>query len=248
MTKYPDLFTALAAPFETGETKSFSKGGRHFSYVTARTVMNRLDEIVGPENWWDDYTFQPSCVVCRLSIRLPDGVIVTKVDAGGAAGLSDEGDDDKSACSDAFKRTAVKFGVGRYLYRDGVATLTTTTNVAGLSEPGATSSASIGRESPSVGRPSPAPRPDELPASVPMVAPVAPISKDRPKTGLKLLQYATNCKVDPNLKSWIRATFRDGYPAAIADWTPAAVERAWPTIRDHLVELRDGSSRNGTNG
>jgi hypothetical protein len=34
--------------------------------------------------------------------------------------MSDEGDDDKSGFSDAFKRAGVKFGIGRYLYRDGV--------------------------------------------------------------------------------------------------------------------------------
>jgi putative DNA primase/helicase len=45
---------------------------------------------------------------------------VTKCDAGGYAGMADSGDDDKSGYSDAFKRAAVKFGVARYLYRDGV--------------------------------------------------------------------------------------------------------------------------------
>ena len=45
---------------------------------------------------------------------------LTKSDAGGYAGMSDSGDDDKSGFSDAFKRAAVKFGIGRYLYRDGV--------------------------------------------------------------------------------------------------------------------------------
>ena len=34
--------------------------------------------------------------------------------------MADQGDDDKSGFSDAFKRAAVKFGVARYLYRDGV--------------------------------------------------------------------------------------------------------------------------------
>jgi hypothetical protein len=34
--------------------------------------------------------------------------------------MSDEGDDDKSGFSDSFKRAAVKFGIGRYLYKDGV--------------------------------------------------------------------------------------------------------------------------------
>jgi hypothetical protein len=120
MTKHPDLFAALAAPFEPAEVKVFSKNGKQIHYTTARTIMNRLDQVLGPENWWDDYTPGEHSVLCRLSIRLPDGSVLTKADAGGYAGMADEGDDDKSGYSDAFKRAAVKFGVARYLYRDGV--------------------------------------------------------------------------------------------------------------------------------
>ena len=82
--------------------------------------MNRLDDVLGPANWWDEYMPQENSVICRLTIRLPDGTTLTKSDAGGYAGMSDSGDDDKSGFSDAFKRAAVKFGIGRYLYRDGV--------------------------------------------------------------------------------------------------------------------------------
>ena len=82
--------------------------------------MNRLDDVLGPENWWDDFVPLEHSVICRMTIRLPDGTILTKCDAGGYAGLADPGDDDKSGFADAFKRTAVKFGVGRYLYRDGI--------------------------------------------------------------------------------------------------------------------------------
>jgi len=120
MTQHPDLFAALAAPFEPDEVKVRSQGGRQLSYVTARTVMNRLDEVLGPENWWDDFVPLEHSVICRLTIRLPDGTTMTKADAGGYAGMADPGDDDKSGFADAFKRAAVKFGVGRYLYRDGV--------------------------------------------------------------------------------------------------------------------------------
>ncbi|MFO0961251.1 MAG: Rad52/Rad22 family DNA repair protein [Isosphaeraceae bacterium] len=121
MTQYPDLFAALAAPFESQEVKSRqAPGGRPFLYVTARTVMNRLDNVLGPENWWDSYTPQENSVLCCLTVRLPDGQILSKSDAGGYAGMADQGDDEKSAFSDAFKRAAIKFGVGRYLYRDGV--------------------------------------------------------------------------------------------------------------------------------
>lgn len=45
---------------------------------------------------------------------------MTKADAGGYAGMADQGDDDKSGFSDAFKRACAKFGIARYLYRDGV--------------------------------------------------------------------------------------------------------------------------------
>ena len=120
MTNHPELFASLAAPFEEYEIKARSQSGRVLHYVTARTVMNRFDNVVGPENWWDEYEAGENSVLCRLTIRLPDGTTLTKADAGGYAGMSDSGDDDKSGYSDAFKRAAVKFGVARYLYRDGV--------------------------------------------------------------------------------------------------------------------------------
>lgn len=120
MTKYPDLFSALAVSFDPREVKVRSQAGRQFHYITARTAMNRLDDVLGPESWWDDYEPKENSVLCRLTVRLPDGSTLTKADAGGHAGMADAGDDDKSGYSDAFKRACVKFGVGRYLYRDGV--------------------------------------------------------------------------------------------------------------------------------
>ena len=120
MTQFPDLFAALAASFDDREVRSRSQGGRQLSYITARTAMNRLDSVLGPENWWDEYLPGEHSVICKLTVRLPDGSTLTKSDAGGYAGMADQGDDDKSGFSDAFKRAAVKFGVGRYLYRDGV--------------------------------------------------------------------------------------------------------------------------------
>lgn len=116
------IFTALAAPFESQEVRSRNQGGRDVQYITARTAMNRLDEALGPENWSDDY--QPladgEAVICRLTITLPDGRKVMKTDVGGMSDTKDSSDCEKSGFSDAFKRAAVKFGVGRYLYGDGV--------------------------------------------------------------------------------------------------------------------------------
>ncbi len=86
------------------------------AYIDARDVENRLDETVGIDGWKDDYTVLPDGnVVCTLSVRL-NGEWVGKTDVGGESDQKDEGDRKKAAFSDAFKRAAVKWGVGRYLY------------------------------------------------------------------------------------------------------------------------------------
>jgi hypothetical protein len=115
-----DVFAALAAPFGEGEIKWREGKFGSIRYITARTVMNRLDDFVGPANWWDEYIPGEHGVMCKLSIRLPGGRVVTKMDAGGYAGMESSEDDEKSGFSDALKRVAVKFGIARYLYNDGV--------------------------------------------------------------------------------------------------------------------------------
>jgi hypothetical protein len=81
------------------------------AYIDARDVMDRLDQIVGPENWQDRYEFHGARTVCYISINI-DGEWVTKADGAGDTDFEGE----KGGISDAFKRAAVKWGVGRYLY------------------------------------------------------------------------------------------------------------------------------------
>jgi len=105
----------LAAPFspeqvEFKPTNVAAGKALALAYVEARTVMDRLDDVLGVDGWRDEYVVvSPESLLCRLTCRI-DGVEVTKVDVG-------EGDSPKAAVSDALKRAAVKFGVGRYLYR-----------------------------------------------------------------------------------------------------------------------------------
>jgi hypothetical protein len=120
VTKYPEIFAHLYAPFAPHEVKVRTQAGRNLSYITARTAMNRLDDVLGPENWSDEYIPMGNALMCRITITLPDGSTIAKADGGAHAGMNESDSDEKSAFSDAFKRTAVKFGVGRYLYRDGV--------------------------------------------------------------------------------------------------------------------------------
>ena len=116
------LTQALAAPFDPKDVKfkpQVVQGNRALAlgYVDARVIQDRLDEVLGVEGWQDEYECLPDgSVVCRLRLRLGDSW-VTKVDVGGPSEQPDGGDRMKAAFSDALKRAAVKFGVGRYLYR-----------------------------------------------------------------------------------------------------------------------------------
>jgi hypothetical protein len=118
----PTITQALAAPFDSSEVKfkpAVVSGNRALAlaYVDARVIQDRLDDVLGVEGWQDEYEILPDgSVVCKLRLRLGDEWI-TKMDVGGPSEQPDEGDRRKAAFSDALKRAAVKFGVGRYLYR-----------------------------------------------------------------------------------------------------------------------------------
>jgi hypothetical protein len=116
----------LAAPFDSYYVGWKAQATNHektralaVAYIDARTVMDRLDAIVGAGNWSDSYRVISDgngefAVECTLTVH---GVHKSDV------GTADEEDDGataprpKSAYSDALKRAAVKWGIGRYLYR-----------------------------------------------------------------------------------------------------------------------------------
>lgn len=118
--KYPEIWAALAAPFHPDQVGQLEKGGRKLDFINARTAMNRLDEVLGPENWEDSFTETKDGFCCSITITLPDGTKVTKSDGGGFTDMKSEDDTEKSAYSDSFKRAAVKFGIARYLYKNGI--------------------------------------------------------------------------------------------------------------------------------
>lgn len=113
---------ALSTPFEPREVKfkpQMVKNNRALAiaYVDVRLIEDRLDEVLGAENWQDDYEILPDgSVTCRLRLNL-GGQWITKMDVGSPSEQPDVGDRLKAAFSDALKRAAVKFGIGRYLYR-----------------------------------------------------------------------------------------------------------------------------------
>lgn len=112
-----EVWNKLTEPFPAGEVQwrveALSKDKRRamvVPYVDARTVLDRLDEVLEPGGWQDTYEVLEAkaasyAVRCRLMV-----LEIAKEDVG-------EGDSLKAAFSDALKRAAVKFGIGRYLYR-----------------------------------------------------------------------------------------------------------------------------------
>lgn len=103
-------------------TKDKSRGYA-VAYVTARAIQNRLDEVVGPENWkpvftpWHDVETGGKRIHSQLcTIRIYDGERgewMEKTDGAEDTELEPV----KGGLSDAMKRAAVQWGIGRYLYR-----------------------------------------------------------------------------------------------------------------------------------
>lgn len=92
-------------------------------FVNASAIQERLDEVLGWENWKTEYIVQESgtyrYVVCILSCRTQNGEWISKQNV---CEISEKKEDNnapdnpiKSAYSGAFKRVALEFGIGRYL-------------------------------------------------------------------------------------------------------------------------------------
>ena len=82
------------------------------AYVDARYVQDAFDEAVGSENWDNNYESIDGKLFCTITVRVPDGSVTTNSDCGVETDVEKE----KGQASDAFKRAAVLFGVGRDLY------------------------------------------------------------------------------------------------------------------------------------
>jgi len=120
-SKPDDLARRLADPFHPDEIHfkpQAVKGNRALviTYVDARAVMDRLDQVFGVDGWQDAYVnLATGSVQCTLRVRI-NGSWIEKSDVGSQSDQPDDGDKLKAAFSDALKRCAVKLGIGRYLY------------------------------------------------------------------------------------------------------------------------------------
>lgn len=103
-------FPAEKISWRVGATNKDKSKGIGLAYIDARDVMGRLDDVFGV-NWQCKYTHADSKTICEI------GVLINEVWVWRAGGAGDtDFEAVKGAISDAFKRAAVLFGIGRYLY------------------------------------------------------------------------------------------------------------------------------------
>ena len=99
-------FPVEALHWRLGQVNKAKTKAMMLVYIDARDVMDRLDEVFGLD-WTDDYKEVNGRIVCTITVNG-----VSKSDGAGDTDFEAE----KGGLSDAFKRAAVKWGVGRYLY------------------------------------------------------------------------------------------------------------------------------------
>ena len=98
--------------FRIGRKYAQGKRAHMLAYVDARYVQDRLDDVIGAENWSNDFQVIDNTLFCSITVVFPDGKVVTKTDCGTESNVEKE----KGEASDAFKRAAVMLGIGRDLY------------------------------------------------------------------------------------------------------------------------------------
>lgn len=105
-------FPPHSVSWRVGRKSKDGKSAMLLAYIDARDVMERLDRACGFENWQCRYTLAADgLIICEIGIRICDEWMWR---ANGAGDTHVEAE--KGKCSDAFKRAAVLWGIGRYLY------------------------------------------------------------------------------------------------------------------------------------
>ena len=119
-----EMQAALAKPFAPEDlewrlqvTVEERKCGMAVPYVTNRAIQNRLDEVCGPENWYNEYkpwhsNGKKDAQLCGIAIYFEGKGFITKWDGAEDSDIEPI----KGGLSDSMKRAAYQWGIGRVLY------------------------------------------------------------------------------------------------------------------------------------
>lgn len=112
-------FAPSKISWRIGSTNADKTKGMALAYIDARDVQDRLDEVCGVDGWQCRYVpMHDKKTVCEIGVfirREYTGLPIEWIWKSDGAGDSDI-EAEKGALSDAFKRAAVRWGIGRYLY------------------------------------------------------------------------------------------------------------------------------------
>lgn len=98
--------------WRVGATNADKTKGIALAYITNRAIQNRLDEVVGLDNWKNEYKeWKKDSQICGISLRI-NGEWITKYDGADDSNM----DAVKGGLSNSMKRAACQWGIGRYLY------------------------------------------------------------------------------------------------------------------------------------
>ncbi len=114
-----EIMSKLQAPFHpdeiewrVGVTSSDKGKGLALAYVTNRAIQNRLDEVFGIYGWKNEFReWKKDGQLCGISVK-HEGEWITKYDGADDSNMEAT----KGGLSDAMKRAAYQWGIGRYLY------------------------------------------------------------------------------------------------------------------------------------
>lgn len=105
-------FPPRAISWRIGQKTKDGRKAKLLAYIDARDCMERLDKACGFENWQCRYNLADNgLLICEIGIRV-NGEWLWRANGAGDTAVEAE----KGKASDAFKRAAVLWGVGRYLY------------------------------------------------------------------------------------------------------------------------------------
>lgn len=119
-----DIRQALAQPFAPEDlewrlqtTMEEKLRGLAVPYVTNRAIQTRLDDVVGPDNWYNDYkpwhgAGKKEAQLCGIAIYFEGKGFIMKWDGAEDSDIEPV----KGGLSDSMKRAAVQWGIGRVLY------------------------------------------------------------------------------------------------------------------------------------
>lgn len=107
-------------PFKWRVQSSNQWGASCVAYIDARDVQDILDDVCQPQNWQVSYEEHKGNLFAKIGILI-DGQWVWKSDCGVESNVEKQ----KGEASDSFKRAAVMWGVGRFLYSKKIIKLPT---------------------------------------------------------------------------------------------------------------------------